>query len=138
MARHKADKAEWILGSSLLLATAALTGCAYDATTADDEAIASSALLQPPAEPPDRASCSWSQWGQNASHAGQTCLFGQEPLREQAHLIYDPFQNLEIEDAGGALLVHYQVPLTSGNDLFMLQKKGTYVPCDPPGSGEPF
>jgi len=86
----------------------------------------------------DREACSWDQWGQSAAHDGQTCVRAQKPTRELAHIVYDPFQTLEIADGGGDLFVHYQAPLTDDEgNFFMMTKTGTYTPCDPPGSGQP-
>src|SRR6202042_3043302 len=49
---------------------------------------------------------------------------------------YDPFAEQVAADNFG-IVVHYQVPLIVGDDLYMEVKSGTYVPCDPPGSGLP-
>ena len=85
-----------------------------------------------------REACSWQQWGQSATHDGQTCVRAQTPARELAHIVYDPFQNQEIAEGGGELFVHYQVPLTDNDgNFFMMHKAGTFTSCDPPGSGEP-
>jgi len=83
--------------------------------------------------------CAWTQWGQTASHSGATCARGQQPERVLGHIVYDPFQLQEIAESFDSLLVHYQVPLNDeeGN-FYMMQKGGTYTPCDPPGSGRPF
>jgi len=83
-------------------------------------------------------SCTWSQWGQSATHNGQTCARGQEPKKIVDHLVYDPFEFQEMTEGGGALFVHYQAALTdSENNYYMLQKGGTYTSCDSPGSGTP-
>lgn len=81
--------------------------------------------------------CDWPQWGQSAAHDGQTCASGQELTRELAHVVIDPFARQELNE-NGSLVTHYQVPLIDGNDVFVLQKAGQYVNCDPPGSGQPF
>lgn len=52
--------------------------------------------------------------------------------------IFDPFTSQEMAESGGALLMHYQVPLVSGSNVFMMFKTGTYNSCVPPGSGQPF
>src|SRR4051794_5062821 len=57
-------------------------------------------------------SCSWTQWGQTADHAGSTCVRGQAPERVLDHIVYDPFQFQEIAEGFGDLFVHYQAPLT--------------------------
>ncbi len=55
----------------------------------------------------------WPQWGQN------------------------PFVPAEQAEQGGDLLAHYQAPLAVGNDVFMEFETGRWVPCSPPGSGNP-
>jgi hypothetical protein len=83
--------------------------------------------------------CTWDQWGQSAAHDGETCVRAQEPGRELAHLVYDQFEGQEMAEGGGDLFVHYQVPLSDDDgNFYMMHKEGTYTPCDPPGSGEPF
>ncbi len=52
-------------------------------------------------------------------------------------LTYDPFVEQEQAESGGDLLVHYQAPLADGNDVFMEFKTGAWIPCNPPGSGNP-
>lgn len=84
--------------------------------------------------------CDWTQWGHDASHAGMGCTEGQALATQQAHVVLDPFVHDEVGEFGGddgALIVHYQVPLISGDDVFVMRKAGTYTSCDPPGSGEP-
>ena len=34
-------------------------------------------------------------------------------------------------------MVHYQVPILDGQDVFMEFKSGSFIECDPPGSGNP-
>jgi outer membrane protein assembly factor BamB len=80
----------------------------------------------------------WPQWGQNPQHQGAVDVAGQDLDGQLADLIYDPFVAQEQAEQGGNLLVHYQVPLVHENDVFMAFKTGTFVSCDPPGSGEPF
>jgi outer membrane protein assembly factor BamB len=81
--------------------------------------------------------CEWPQWGQNPAHTGQTCARGQHGLRLLTRLVVDPFAEQEDAEAGG-IPVHYPVPLTDGDgNVFVLEKGGSYVSCDPPGSGEP-
>ncbi len=58
-------------------------------------------------------------------------------MRSIFELTYDPFVEREQAESGGDLLVHYQAPLADGNDVFMEFKTGTWVPCYPPGSGNP-
>jgi hypothetical protein len=115
----------------LIVLGAALNGCASVPETEAPQTESTSTALQIPG-------CSWTQWGQSADHQGQACVRGQAPETVFGHIVYDPFQAQEIAE-GGALFVHYQVPLTDplGN-YYMMQKGGTYTSCDPPGSGEPF
>ncbi len=84
-----------------------------------------------------RSGCDWTQWGQNAAHTGQLCVRGQHDLRLLARTVVDPFAEQEIAE-GGALPLHVPVPLVDGDgNVFVLRKGGSYVNCDPPGSGEP-
>ena len=79
----------------------------------------------------------WPQWGGNPQHTSAAPVAAQ-PLRAiLADVVYDPFAFQEIEEGGGALLVHFQAPLVDGADVYMESKSGQYVSCDPPGSGEP-
>ncbi|HKD40205.1 MAG TPA: hypothetical protein VKB87_07940, partial [Myxococcaceae bacterium] len=80
---------------------------------------------------------SWPQWGQNSQHNGFVATEGQDVRSVLADLVYDPFTGAEERDTGGELLVHYQVPLIQGNDVFMEFKSGRFIECDPPGSGNP-
>src|SRR5258708_3671481 len=79
----------------------------------------------------------WPQWGQNQQHQGFVSTVGQNATSVLADTIYDPFTAAEERDTGGDLLVHYQVPLVEGNDVFMEFKTGRFIECDPPGSGNP-
>jgi outer membrane protein assembly factor BamB len=82
--------------------------------------------------------CDWTQWGQGAAHNGQSCAAGQRDLRLLSRLVVDPFAEQEEADGFGALGVHFPAPLVDGDgNVFFLRKGGSYVPCDPPGSGEP-
>ena len=71
----------------------------------------------------------WHQWGNNASHAGTSCVEGQPLHTRLADMVYDPFISQEVADASGNLIVHYQSPLLEGDHLYMMTKKGTYTPC---------
>jgi len=87
----------------------------------------------------DHGVCTWEQWGQSAAHDGETCVAGQSPTNILGHLVYDQFEFQEIAEGFGDLFVHYQVPLNDGDgNFYMMSKAGTFTPCDPPGSGEPF
>lgn len=81
--------------------------------------------------------CDWTQWGQNAAHTGQLCTRGQRDLRLLAHTVVDPFAEQEVAEVG-VIPLHVPVPLVDGaGNVFVLRKGGSYVSCDPPGSGEP-
>jgi hypothetical protein len=73
------------------------------------------------------ASLSWPQWGQNTEHAGFLPLAGQSLQQILANIIYDANIPAELADNSGELLVHYETPLTDGNDVFMESKAGTYT-----------
>src|SRR5689334_4622380 len=80
---------------------------------------------------------SWRQWGGNAQHTGSVNVAGQPALRLLAEEVHDPFSALEQEESRGNLLAHYQPPLTDGRDVFLAVKGGTYVSCNPAGTGQP-
>jgi hypothetical protein len=83
--------------------------------------------------------CTWTQWGRSASHDGATCARGQDPRTILHHIVYNPFEQQEMDENFGGLFGHYQVPLNDGDgNYYMMQKGGAYVSCDPPQSGEPF
>jgi outer membrane protein assembly factor BamB len=81
--------------------------------------------------------CEWTQWGGSAFHLGQVCGPAQTPDRVLAELTFDPFVAQE-QAEWSDLFAHYQVPLLSGDDVFVMVKTGSYVSCDPPGSYKPF
>src|SRR5260370_18196124 len=70
------------------------------------------------------AQTNWPQGGQNPQHQGFVTTVGQDATSILADIIYDPFTAAEERDAGGTLLVHYQVPLLHENDIFMEFKTG--------------
>lgn len=70
---------------------------------------------------------SWNQWGSGPRHNGTLPVYGQSLRTMMADIIYDPFVPQEIQETGGALLVHYQTPLSDGKDVFMSGKGGVYV-----------
>ena len=74
----------------------------------------------------------WPQWGRNAQHTSSTNAIGQTASRILADIVYDPFVAQEQADPlqGGDLLVHYQVPLVDGNNVYMEFKSGTYTSLD--------
>jgi len=85
---------------------------------------------------PSRAAA-WPQWGQNSRHDGAAPVIGQSLQTIYADVVCDPFVSQQIAEIG-VLLTHYAVPLVEGSDVYMETKSGTYVACDPPGSGQPF
>lgn len=71
----------------------------------------------------------WSQWSRDPQHTGSINVAGQSLNRNLADVIYDSTVPGEISAAtqlfGEAdLLVHYQVPLIDGNDVYMEFKSG--------------
>jgi hypothetical protein len=88
------------------------------------------------AGPGDGLTCNWTQWGQDPSHAGNACVGAQSPARALARVVFDPFVPLEqAEDPEGDLVAHFPTPLLSGDDAYLMVKSGSYLPCEPPGSG---
>jgi len=79
----------------------------------------------------------WPQWGQNPQHTGYLTVAGQALQGKLSDQIFDPFTSQEMAESRGSLLMHYQVPLVNGPTVFMEFKTGTYVSCNPPGSGQP-
>jgi len=85
-----------------------------------------------------QAQAAWPQWGQNAQHSGFLPVAGQSLQGKLSDQVFDPFTAQEMAESHGALLMHYQVPLVNGNNVYMMFKTGAYNPCNPPGSGQPF
>src|SRR5258707_13668094 len=75
---------------------------------------------------PIRAAEGWAQFGHDERSAGRTSVVGQSLQRILADVVYDPFVEAEQAYEGDELLVHYQVPLVDGDDVFMEFKGGTY------------
>jgi hypothetical protein len=75
---------------------------------------------------------SWLQWAKDAQHTGFIQVTGQPASHKLAEIRYDPFVAQEKLDEGGELVVHYQVPLTEGNSVYMEFKTGKWIPCHPP------
>src|SRR6185369_3579699 len=69
----------------------------------------------------------WPQWMQNPQHTGFSPVIGQNANRILADVIYDPNVPDEMAKQGGDLVVHYQVPLVDGNDVYMESKAGSYT-----------
>jgi outer membrane protein assembly factor BamB len=82
-------------------------------------AAASLVAVVPPAP-------SWPQWAQNPQHTGFLDVRAQDLNRIIADFVYDPLVPQEQALNGGDLLVHYQVPLVEGNDVYMESKAGNY------------
>jgi hypothetical protein len=81
----------------------------------------------------------WAQWGADPEHQGMVGVAAQNAANQLANIVYDPFVSQEqAENAGaggdGDLTVHYQAPLTDGNDVYMMTKTGTYKSCSPAGA----
>jgi outer membrane protein assembly factor BamB len=72
----------------------------------------------------------WSQHAGNARHTGNVSVSAQALKALLADLVYDPFVAAEMDETGGDLLVHYQVPLVEGDDVYMEFKGGTFVGSD--------
>ena len=70
-------------------------------------------------------SAAWNEWGRNAEHSNSLPIPGQALNHILADLVYDPLVDQE-SAATGDLLVHYQVPLVDGNDVFMESKTGVF------------
>lgn len=80
-------------------------------------------------EESERTAHDWPQWAQNPQHTlALSRTKGQPPRRILENIIND--FNVEAEqanpNAGGSLNVHYQVPLTDGDDVFVASKDGVY------------
>ncbi len=74
-----------------------------------------------------QGSLSWPQWAQNSQHTGFLNVNGQNLHGILANIIYDPLVPDEQALNGGNLLVHYQVSLVEGNDVYMESKAGSYT-----------
>jgi hypothetical protein len=76
-----------------------------------------------------RPCASWTQWGQSSAHGGSVCTGGQTPKNIITSMTVDPNERTEALAADG-LQVHYQVPLTDGDDVYVLAKTGPWnAPC---------
>jgi hypothetical protein len=70
----------------------------------------------------------WPQWGKDPQHTGFINVAGQTATRILDDVVYDPFVEAEKIDSGdNDLLVHYQVPLIDGSDVYMEFKSGTFT-----------
>ncbi|MCU1279239.1 MAG: hypothetical protein JWM53_2785 [bacterium] len=78
-----------------------------------------------------RPCASWMQWAQGGAHGGGVCTGGQTPKSIITSMTVDPNERAEAV-AGNGLQVHYQVPLTDGDDVYVLAKTGQWnMPCPP-------
>ncbi|MEK6371776.1 MAG: hypothetical protein AABO58_03685 [Acidobacteriota bacterium] len=69
----------------------------------------------------------WPQWGRSPQHDGRSPAAAQRLDRIEARVVVDPFTAAEKEETGGFLVVHYPVPLVDGDDLYLLEKGGTFT-----------
>jgi len=81
----------------------------------------------------------WSQWGANAQHTGMVSVAGQNSANKLVDIVYDQFVPQEKAENAPVfgetvLTVHYQAPITDGNDVYMVLKTGAYNPCNPAGA----
>jgi hypothetical protein len=84
------------------------------------------------------AGCAWTQWGGDATHQGRACAVGQRGLRLVDRITVDPFAAQKSAEDFGDLPVHYATPLVAADGgVYAMEVGGTFVPCDPPGSGQP-
>ncbi len=72
--------------------------------------------------PPD-----WPQWGRDPQHTGEVSWNGQNLNRIVEDVVYDPNVAAEIAANDGDLLVHYQVPIIDGNNVYMEFKGGNFT-----------
>ena len=72
----------------------------------------------------------WAQWGANPQHGGMVSVTGQNAAEQLADIVYDPFVSQEQSANNGELTVHYQAPITDGNDVYFMTKTGTYSSSD--------
>jgi len=116
----------WYVVCFAMLGSAGCMVPADDASTAEVSAPVSSDALGP-------RGCTWTQWGQSASHDGTSCVVGEEPRTAIQSVVHDPFAAMEIADGRGVLLVHYQAPLSDADgNVYMVRKGGTYKQCEDP------
>ncbi|HYC89283.1 MAG TPA: hypothetical protein VEO54_08740 [Thermoanaerobaculia bacterium] len=69
----------------------------------------------------------WSQWGGGPRHTGSLPVLGDRFAGKLHQSVVDPHVPIKRGEAGGALLVHYQTPLSDGNEVFMEAIGGTYT-----------
>lgn len=78
---------------------------------------------------PNAQSGGWPQWALNPQHTLDSTATAEPLTTNLVNIIYDANVAQEQADPNnqGALLVHYQVPLIDGNDVFVESKAGTYT-----------
>jgi hypothetical protein len=69
----------------------------------------------------------WPQWGGDPQHSGEVNWNGQNLNQIIQNIVYDPFAPEEEAANDGDLLVHYQVPIIDGNDVYMEFKSGQFT-----------
>lgn len=89
--------------------------------------------------PPPSNTPVWAQWGSNPQHSGMVNVAGQSLATVHADIIYDQFVDREKAEQAPlfgepVLTVHYQAPITDGNDVYMMMKTGSYTSC--PNAGD--
>jgi hypothetical protein len=74
----------------------------------------------------------WLQMGANPKHTGSVPVAAQPLVHLLSDITYDPFvaQEQAQPHSNGDLLVHYQVPLVDGDDVYMEFKSGQYTSAD--------
>src|ERR1044071_9586543 len=70
------------------------------------------------AQPQAAGNLSWTQWSKDPQHTGFINVDGQSFGAVLDDVVYDPHAAASAADQGGDLLVHYQTPLTDGDDVF--------------------
>jgi hypothetical protein len=86
--------------------------------------------------PPPSNSPVWAQWGSNPQHSGMVNVVGQNLTNKLFSIKYDSFVDQEkaeqapLNNGVGVLTVHYQAPITDGNDVYMMMKTGSYTSCN--------
>jgi outer membrane protein assembly factor BamB len=133
MCGHALRAATW-----LLVAILSGAACAHDTSRWGPDLDSAKDEGQHRNEVNERFRRGWAQWGQNPQHTGAVDVAGQSLERVFADIVYDPFAQQQQAESGGSLVTHYPAPIVDDKDVFMLFKTGTYISCNPPGSGMPF
>src|SRR5437879_8018091 len=69
----------------------------------------------------------WPQWGRDAQHDSATANPASSLSAIHASFVVDPFVDTEKALSGEDLLAHYPVPLVDGDDLYLIEKTGTFT-----------